>query len=658
MTEINDPQGPIHTGPGDQYISPTVIWKHVDSATRNAWDPRWIARDDLRWLKQRFAEPAGLGAARSTLSDNRTLLLSGPAGSGRRTAAKMLLDERADASTLPGFLLDEADDPTIKLSPARVEVGHRLLLDLSHSDTETLQARQRELPGFRAAIQQQNAYLVVVLPTDLDHHLDAELFPHIAEIDWPHGHTVLQRHLAAEGVQLTEDDLNSDLLTPHLTGAMRDIAALASTVAKVRAHDPRGCSSTWLKEALTAVPDRQREVAEQVEASSSGRERAVLLSAAMCEGASTDGVFFAAQELLELQKLTAKEGPRLEQTGYREQLRQLVITVTANHRVGFARYAYDHAVRTHFWDNYPDLREPFSQWVGEALRSAELTHPDRESLVDRFLEQALRSGSTDGVFALIDRWADPTKYGGPSYWMQFATRALMAGLNDEQHGRRFRRFVYEWSRSAELPAHVSQLLVHLCTEVIAPSFPEQALVRLHHRARRETGDESPTARSALLSLTSQSRVLLRLLLDRLVTGFDSFTVDLNLFLEAVDPWQLTDTTTRSQPLAADATVRSHLVRGWHTAMSRRPDLAWPTVRSWLQTAGFLDDPDPLLSILAEASGHDIRLLGALHVVTRDWSRSDTNGSDIAARVSHRIDTALGIQTADRLFQTATEETTG
>src|SRR5699024_4892736 len=124
----------------------------------------------------------------------------------------------------------------------------------------------------------------------------------------------------------------------------------------------------------------------QIAHHSSMRKRAVLLAAAMCEDASPDAVFFAAQELLELLELTDREGPRLGQQGYREQLKDLVIEIRADHRIGFARYAYDHAVRTHFWDNYPDLREMFSEWVGEIIRSVQLTHADRESLVERFLE--------------------------------------------------------------------------------------------------------------------------------------------------------------------------------------------------------------------------------------------------------------------------------
>lgn len=652
MTAVNDPRAPLHTGSGDMYINPNVILRHVEDAARNAWDARWMARDELRWLKQRFAEPGRLGAARNVLGDSRTLLLLGPAGSGRRTAAKMLLNERTDASTPFGFLLDEADDPSSRLSPSRVEIGHRLLLDLSHSDAETLQARQRELTAFRDAIEQRDACLVVVLPNDLDHHLDAGLLRHVVEIEHPHPRTALERQLGPEGIELTEDDLNTDLLAPHLAGAMRDIAELAATVVRARDEDPRGSASIWLKEAVTAVPDRQREVAEQVEATSSARQRAVLFAAAMCEGASTDGVFFAAQALLELQELTAREGPRLEQTGYHEQLRQLVITVRANHRVGFARYAYDRAVRAHFWDNYPDLRESFSRWVGEALRSAELTHPDRESLVERFLEQALRSGAVEGVRSLVDRWSNPTRFGGPSYWMQFATRALMAGLNDEQHGRRFRRYLYDWSRNTELATHAGHLLVHLCTEVIAPNFPEQALVRLHHRARRETGDELPTARSALLDLTSRNCLLLRMLLDRLSRGCDTWSVDLPLFLEAADPVQLVQTGSRSHPLAAEPAVRSHLIHGWRTAMSRRPDLAWPVVRTWLQAAKSAHRPDLLLRVLVEAAGHDIRLLGALHVVTRDWSSSDAGNADIAARTAQHIDAALGIDAADHSFQDA------
>lgn len=658
MTEIHEPHGPLHTGEGHQYLGPTVVINHVESVTRQGWDLRWMAKDDLRRLRQQFVPPPSLGPARDKLHQNRTVILIGPSGSGRCAAAKMLLAELGDDSASFSPLLDEADRVFDRLNPARIGFQDRLLLDLSDSDEETLRARQRELPTFRAELERQDAYLVVVLADEREHQVDTELAHYMVKIGRPRGHVVFQRHLAVEGIRLTDDDLRSEALAPHLASGTGDIAILARKVIQQRDADPHGCASTWLKQALADDSSRQRDVAEQVNAASPARDRAVLFAAAMCEGATTDGVFFAAQGLLE-QVNTSGEKPRLEQPGYLQQLKELVKEVQINERVEFARVGYDDAVRNHFWDNYPDLRSVFSRWVGETLKSGYLTQIDRKVLVQRFLGQALRTGSVQDMISLISRWVNPAEHGGPSYWIEFATQALIAGLTHERHGRHFRSLVYDWSRNADLPEHIGQLLVRVCTDVIAPSFPEQAVVRLHQRARRESGQRSPTARDALLSLVSRRRLLLRLLLNRLAASFDNhnWPADLHLFLEAADPRQLIAADGRSQPLAAEATARSHLVDGWHNVMTSRPDLAWPTVRNWLQAGTLTKSPDLLLTILVDGAHRNVRLLGALYVVARDWSQSEPGRPRITARLSRLIDAAQGIHPEDFTVRATHEEAT-
>ncbi|MBA8825017.1 energy-coupling factor transporter ATP-binding protein EcfA2 [Saccharopolyspora lacisalsi] len=647
MSEVRDPWGPVHTGGGDQYVMNLVA-----GATRQARGARGTALDDLRWLKRRFVPPEHLGAARSWLSENRTVLLAGPLGSGRRTAAKMLLNELTDEDGSFRILQEE-----LELDPAEIGVRYRLLLDLSHSDEETFRRRQRELPGFRAALQRCDAHIVVVLPDGFEHHVDPVLSSHVVRIDRPRSQLVLQRHLEAEDIQPIGSRLGSTDLKSHLSGPMEDVAELVRLVVRVRDTGREGGLSAWLDEAVMAMADRSDEVAQQLKDHSSGRERAVLFAAAMCRGSSSDTVFFAAQGLLESLELTEEERPRLEQRGYVEQLDGLEIEVGAHSRVGFSRVAYDRTVRAHFWDNYPDLRRSFCQWVDRVIRLDWLEERERRDIVERFLEQALRTGCVGHVMWLIEQWTRPDQRGGPTRWMQFAAQALVTGLNDERHGARFRELVRGWSREFDLADHVGQLLVHVCTEVVAPNFPEQALVRLHQRARRENGAGAPTARQALCELTAGSRMLFHRLLDQLMSGFRDrqWQIDPYLFLDVIDPWRLTAADSRSHPLAADASVRSQLVYGWYTVMTHRPDLAWPVVGEWLPAAGQIAVPDMLLSILVEAACYDVRLLGSLHVVARNWSLSAVGRPDVAARLSRFIDMAQGIHSAEFTFRNTAEE---
>lgn len=55
--------------------------------------PRLVARDQLTRLRQQFARPRGINAAYDVLEAEHTVFLTGEPGSGRSSAAKVLLCE-------------------------------------------------------------------------------------------------------------------------------------------------------------------------------------------------------------------------------------------------------------------------------------------------------------------------------------------------------------------------------------------------------------------------------------------------------------------------------------------------------------------------------------------------------------------------------------
>ncbi|MCI2418345.1 ATP-binding protein [Saccharopolyspora sp. K220] len=655
-SEFHDAQdGPIHTGSGDLNVNPVYL-SIYESVRRQARGPRLTLKDDLRWLKQRFVAPPNMGAARARLLETRTVLLTGPPGSGRNTAAKMLLDEITDENTPFSVLDDEATTHDERLTESKVHFGHRFVLDLTDSGEDVFRARHRELPVFRTSLQKQDAYLAIVVPDPYRHLIGADLRQLVVRIDRPRGDLVLRRHLEAVEIFPSYPELAADELAKHLAAPMSDIANLVDWVTRARDKAPDGDVPTWLGEAIAAHTDRSGEVTAQLKNHSTGRRRTVLLAAAMCRGASSDAVFFASHLLVKMSGLDQGEGPRLGQDGYRIQLDDLDIDVTPNNRIEFSRIAYDRALLEHFWDNYPDLRETFCRWVDRIIRQEQFTTADRQNVVDRFASQALRTSSPGHVEWLIGRWVSPTQR-GPNL-RDYGVRALVAGLKDVRHGRSFRQLVYRWSRHDDLPGEMGQIVVDVSTEVIAPNFPDQAVVRLQHRARREDGTGNPTARQALVSLTQQDPILLRLLLDRLATDLlrtAQWPADFLLFLDIADPWRLSDASTRSQPLAADQTVRSQLVTCWRAAMLARPDLILSRLHHWLAAAGQTASYDLLLRILAEAARPSIDLLAALHVTARDWSHTEHGRPEVAMRMSQLIDMAQGLQPADYVFPHASEE---
>ncbi|MET7906630.1 hypothetical protein ABZS86_36385 [Streptomyces sp. NPDC005355] len=127
---IYDPRGPVHSGIGDQvYVVINEFAK--GSSGRN---PRHLAEDHLLWLWQRFVHPRGFGQARRILAETSTVLLDGAPGSGRTSAARVLLHElRRDVGSfhelLPGEEGESLLDPDLvgdedRLLLVRVPINH------------------------------------------------------------------------------------------------------------------------------------------------------------------------------------------------------------------------------------------------------------------------------------------------------------------------------------------------------------------------------------------------------------------------------------------------------------------------------------------------------------------------------------------------------
>lgn len=634
----------IHTGTGHVF---NIFGSGHESVLRQI-RPRLTFRGDLSWSEQRFAAPPGLDDARAALRKHGTALLTGPRGSGRSTAAKVVVNESAGDQSPYALLTEEPYDPHRRLGEVSLLADHRLVLDLLDASEEVFLTRMRELPEFRARLVSSTGYLVVVVPDEFAHHLGDELRPLVARIDRPAGPVVLRRHLEAEGFYPAPDQLDSEDVSASLELPVAEISGLATRIIDLSRSAPNRALDALLAEAISEQTDRREEASKLVEQRTTGRDRAILLASAMCHGASGDAVFFASHRLVRMMGLDEAEKPRLEQEGYRSQLQRLQVDISPRDSIEFSKLSYDEAVLEHFWDNFPDLRVEFRRWVEQVITLRQLTGQDRLRLVDRFTAQALRTGSPEQVGLVVEKWVFP-RDGEASPLQDFGVRALVTGLKDARHGTHFRRMVYEWSRAQDLPDSVGQILVEVSTEVIAPNFPGQALVRLHHRARREPGK---LARHALLDLVQRSTLQYRLMLERLAADLlktSQWQVDFLLFVELADPLLLSDTAQRTRPLVTDRQVRSQLVTCWRQLMLARSDLVVQRLFQWLTTAARAPHPDLLLGVLVEAASASVELLGALYAAAKDWTETPEGHPEVAIRLSQLIDQAQGLQNQDYMY---------
>lgn len=238
---------------------------------------------------------------------------------------------------------------------------------------------------------------------------------------------------------------------------------------------------------------------------------------------------------------------------------------------------------------------------------------------------------------LVDEWTrHPTRHRATA-----AGLILRRGLQDENNSRAFRRQIYWWSRNPHIPPQLAEVMIAACRDQMALSHPEEALVRLHHLARRErrTG-----AREALTWLVGGDRRLLRLMLSRL-TGNRSAGIrraDAELFLAFAQPTSLTESGSSGRAILAEDPARGHLVNGWRLAFGELEPAAWQArAADWLRcSATDLSHREELLDILVTAGSSYPDALACLFVIS---TRDPQTRAAISDLLLQRIDAVQGLQ---------------
>ncbi|MBV9013346.1 MAG: hypothetical protein JO272_15130 [Pseudonocardiales bacterium] len=643
---IVGPSGPVHSGTGNLYAGPTFILGSLQQLVRVGRSPRALERGHLRWLEQRFVEPEHYGRARGLLEDTGSVLLTGAEGSGRRATAQVLLYrlDLTDAELIRE-VPEETDDPSENpvLDADAVESGQRLLLDLSAKDKTYCEVVLKQLPSYRAEVRERGAHLVVILPHRREDYFGSERGPLIVEIVRPKSKEVFQRYLRSDGITgFTSEQLGVDNLMTQLgSGPVREIVRLAELVRAAKERAPTRTFPDWLREARAALTERSSEVAQQVQGLHLGRQRALLLATAMFSEAHADAIFAAASTLCERVEHPEDDRPRLEWEGLAERFEEIKAKADNAGRVHFPPLAYDQAVLIHFWTNRPDLRDNFRDWVGTTLGHRMLSDADRDAAVIRFAEQALRTDRPDDLRLLAEHWVTRTDL------LPQAATAVVCGLNHERYGRLFRHQLYIWSRDDGLSADLAQVVVQVCSGVLALRYPRQALVRLHHILRRHSGATAgDAARDALLDLTSHDRSLYRYLLSRVIDGpTTNPAVELALFLNLATSDCLLPK--RTSPLITDPAIQGQLITGWGAALDGSFSLdCTDQVRTWLAACANERYREPLLTVLVQAAGGRGELLNRLYVIALDWAHAPVESQQkrrgIADCLNNKIDAELGL----------------
>ncbi|MFD1547317.1 hypothetical protein [Nonomuraea guangzhouensis] len=632
-SQVNATTAPTHTGSGDQ----TNYFIQVAAKSLKTANPRRVSRDYLDWLDPRFVPPSRFGDAQQRFENSGMVVVSGDSGSGRRTAALMLLSswqggpETGTIRELPDSIeeLNETEDIS------SWEDGDRILVDLSAADPSEYKSVQERLSSYRAQLPDHRACMVVVVPDEC--HLLAEFGSLLVRIGGPSARRVFQRYLHVEGIEYTVEEIDTAGLKRYLvSGSMLDVAELADRVREVkRSQGGRGGFAMWCREAIAALSDRGSDVFNDVRKLRDGGQRALLLSAGLLSGAPAEAVEHTAGILLTVSGRPEEE-PTFERPDLAERFHELKL-IRDRESVRFKRSAYDQAVRKYFWDNFPRLRDSFREAVARVVESGELETDKRLELVSRFAYECLRTNRPDDLDQLAFRWARREDL------LPFSARALEYGLLDPRHARRFRQQIYVWVSGTEPQPWFGWVLVRVCADIMAQQYPEQAQIRLLHLTRHSSSLVSTRAQDALCEQAEQSLRLYRRLLARLTLNARrgwSYG-EAATFLKASAPERLTVRSRgRSAPLG-DRRVREGLSTCWTALLTQRPREEWTErLRTWLDQL----DADPwrkyFMNVLIAAVRDDDRSCALLYLEVH--ARSLRQPEDSAKTLLDAIDTAQGV----------------
>lgn len=641
LTELRESHGPTHTGTGDQY---NITYKEFvrEVLQDSSPTPRPVLSEQLAWLRARFEPPPNFGHARDLLAcGHTTLVLHGSRGSGRHSAARVLLCPARGSGALLRQLsadLGAADGPV--LDPEQVADGDRLLLDLSEVDPTAFHAYQRDLPGLMARLPERDARLVVVITDWQERALWDDFSPHKVRIDRPDPRKVLARHLACEAIVLPEDATTDPEARRLLSSAsMSTVARLARLVVEERDRRPDQPQS-WLPTAANAVIGYPHEVEQLLDDHGDGVSRALLLTAAALEGARLDAVSSAERELLEVIGFPEAETHWLEGEGLLRRLNAIGARVDGR-QVVFDRSGYAEAVVNRFWDEYAGLHDHLGAWMARVVASGPLSEDDRVRVTHGLAGQLLRARNIGLLARTAREWA---LHGGRSARGLAYVLLERAILDEDEHnGYQARYQLYEWARNPALPVRLAHVVLAVCDKVLATLYPDQAIVRLRLLTLHADHSTAEAAREILTRLADQTG------LRRRILGLLARTVriDYDLLRRLIDPSHLFSDQDR---LMEDDWARDRIAACWRTVLDDPDHDRWqPLLWRWLDAAGEESRPE-LLDLLVAAAEPDRARLGRLFLVAHKWGthrRTWAGSPRVVGALRDRIDRAQGIPSQPR-----------
>lgn len=556
------------------------------------------------------------------LEEHRLLVLTSTRRTGLSTAARLRCREFADREGIPAKQLQATSWRELAQELDIVEAPTALVLDASRNPrlAKKLSSNDDLLQGM---LKRRECHLVIALDNDQRHDMKERFAESVFALKRIDPQQVFDHHFRRPETGFARLRA-SEYFAETLDNAWPPLARLMAETLNEASEDLT--VEEFQAQMRNRLGDMSEHLRHLLEKQLDATGRAVLISAAVLELASSKTIALASDKLLEE---TRGEGPTdlLAEYGIAQKLEliQADFHVDGSH---FAIVEFGDEVLVHIWNEYPAWRLPIRRWLVTLLGApADLDYTENVKLPRRLVLFA--SAAQDGRMLVLQAMRMILS---PSPLIRsFAPGVLLGGALTDAIGSSVRSYLYEWSRSGRIA--LQQVALAVCRdEDYLVRFPRSALYRLRLLAKAGNEEIREYAYEAMVEAAT------RMHLAELLGHFSLWLAEApDDDREDGQDDELEDARSNDAPMIArlldDVCHRSEVLDGltdrprlilddpfdtivpfWRLLFNTAGPLAVRlAVRAWLSAAAELSMPEriPMADLLHAAARDDYAAIGQL-----------------------------------------------
>ncbi|WP_438488371.1 hypothetical protein [Streptomyces sp. S186] len=443
------------------------------------------------WVAQRLAtyerSPEERAALTNILSRGNVLVLHGPEGAGRYTAALDALHQMVGTC-----IRQVRREPGEPFNGAEGLQGKNTgwILDLRDEGDKRHSGIGPALAEDAPHLQDSDSYLAVLISTEAWERAAKGTTGLDHELAYPDSEQVLRAHLEKVAPPVVADRW---LNTEKITEGIKDLVPAAAVEwahiireAERLEEETEQSFEELVDHVVEAAEDWRTRLLEWHNEHDDSAHRNYLLAASVLEGAPTEIVYEAADALA--RALGETPAPHTGQQG----LGVIALTdaieadLTEEDTIAFRRPRFAEAIVDYFWADRPHLIKNFTRWTAAQTNDKDLPNKITDQLADRVIGWALdymhRKRTTKLLREIAEQWAESLP--------EQACDLLTAAALDPETSRRACTAYLTWARRGdeEVPPRLKVALAKAC-ERLAAAYPTMMLLRLTELAAHTEKEE-------------------------------------------------------------------------------------------------------------------------------------------------------------------------